>query len=620
MSRSLPLLVVLAALFAPAPAHAAPTLSERVEAIESNLEAWDLPGARRELTALEQTLTDTQPGQTLLLMQAKVAFFSSNYALAVQRYEEAGAESGPNSYRKLAEDALAETRDDKTIRSAHFELGWSPGKDEVLVPWALETLEAAYAALSTDFAFDQPGLIKVELLPDDEALSRLSTLSIEAIRKTGTIAICKFDRLMVISPRALLRGYDWRDTLNHELAHLFISRKSRNTVPIWLHEGMAKYEETRWRGPGGLATSPASEWLLGKALKADKLITFEQMHPSMALLPSQEDAATAFAEVLHAIEFLVGRGGYPLLVRTMGLLEKGATYQEAVGKAYGAPFDRFVSDWKGYLRSRSYPGSEHSLADEKLSFKGKARAKELKPKDEVESTELTDFADISDAEARKWAHLGELLRARKRYVAAVTEFEKARARVGDRSSQLSTKYAKALIATQRLPEARKVLEASLLLSPHAPQMRLELGLLDLLLDDAKAAREQLVRVIDVNPFDPRVHEGLATAATKLGDAELKRRAEEALAILTGKGAAGAQVELHLASRPWARVTVDGKALETTTPTVTSLPPGKHQVVLENPERQLRRELTVELKAGEPASVDVDLDVPADAGATAEDGG
>ena len=47
----------------------------------------------------------------------------------------------------------------------------------------------------------------------------------------------------------LTTGYDWLDTVSHEYVHLVVSRKSRNTVPIWMHEGLAKYLESRWRGP-----------------------------------------------------------------------------------------------------------------------------------------------------------------------------------------------------------------------------------------------------------------------------------------------------------------------------------------------------------------------------------
>ena len=72
---------------------------------------------------------------------------------------------------------------------------------------------------------------------------------------------------MVTCPKAVLRGYDWLDTLAHEYTHLVVTQTSHNTVPIWLHEGLAKYLESRWRGPAGQALTPSSRSLLGERVK-----------------------------------------------------------------------------------------------------------------------------------------------------------------------------------------------------------------------------------------------------------------------------------------------------------------------------------------------------------------
>src|SRR6185312_16320030 len=137
---------------------------------------------------------------------------------------------------------------------------------------------------------------------------------------------------------------------------------------------------------------------------------FEQMHPSMALLPSQEEAATAFAEVFHAIEFLKQKGGTAMWNAIIANLKRGDSYQDAVSHAYHAPFDKFVSDWKGYLASRKYP-TEPGGADAPITFKGAAETPR-KAKDGVDATELVDFQDVRDPEARKFAHLGGLLQQR----------------------------------------------------------------------------------------------------------------------------------------------------------------------------------------------------------------
>ena len=46
---------------------------------------------------------------------------------------------------------------------------------------------------------------------------------------------------MISSRRALVRGYPWNwITADARVHHYIVSRVSHNTVPIWLHEGLAR--------------------------------------------------------------------------------------------------------------------------------------------------------------------------------------------------------------------------------------------------------------------------------------------------------------------------------------------------------------------------------------------
>ncbi len=44
-------------------------------------------------------------------------------------------------------------------------------------------------------------------------------------------------------------------------------RRASNTVPIWMHEGLAKYLESRWRGAAGGAMTPSTLALLGTRVR-----------------------------------------------------------------------------------------------------------------------------------------------------------------------------------------------------------------------------------------------------------------------------------------------------------------------------------------------------------------
>ena len=193
----------------------------------------------------------------------------------------------------LIQATYEETRDHVAYAGKHFTVHVPPGPDQVLADYLIEALEEALARHGPRFGVTVKEPIRMEVYPSLESFARISTLSLEAIKTSGTIALCKFDRLMLVTPRVTLRGYDWLDTASHELIHLLISRRSHNTVPVWLHEGLAKYHESGWRGDYGEPLAPYSAELLAKAIQKDELISFARMSPSMALLPSQEATATA---------------------------------------------------------------------------------------------------------------------------------------------------------------------------------------------------------------------------------------------------------------------------------------------------------------------------------------
>ena len=78
---------------------------------------------------------------------------------------------------------------------------------------------------------------------------------IRAPRPPGTVAVAKWGRVTLLSPRATPYGYVWRDTVAHELTHLAVTRASGDRAPLWLQEGVAKYEESRWR-----PSKPFDDW------------------------------------------------------------------------------------------------------------------------------------------------------------------------------------------------------------------------------------------------------------------------------------------------------------------------------------------------------------------------
>lgn len=495
------------------------------------LEDWDLEAARSELESMAKFVPND--AETLQYYRGRIAFEEGRYEEAIRDLTAAGIEDKQNSYLRLAKDTHEIVKAHQRVESEHFIFFYPPGKDEILAPYALEAMEAQRKALIEDLGYAPPEKIRVEVVNNALELSRVSTLTRDQIKKTGTIAICKFNKLMVTSPKAVITGYDWLDTLAHEYVHLVVSKKSRNTVPIWLHEGLAKYLETRWRGKAGLALSPSTQALLGRRTKEEKLIPFAKMHPSIALLPTAEDAATAFAEVFFAIDFIHRKHGTSGLRAIIDQLRAGKTDKAAVEEATGLGFPAFEKAWLGHIKAQQFP-KELLPLEEKVVLKenapGKA-AKEQGPKGREVS--WGEFAIVSETQARKWAHLGELMRERNRVKAAAVEFGKAHRIVGDKYDIVSNKYALTLLELGQHDDAEQVLLGSLRVHPGVPSTNVHLGRIYLARKDWKKAKVAFAEALATDPFDPEIHLSLSVIHDKLGDAKLTARTRHASAVLLG---------------------------------------------------------------------------------------
>src|SRR5437899_6899078 len=167
------------------------------------------------------------------------------------------------------------------METAHFRSLLDPEKDAALVPYLSEVLERSYTRLGDIFELLPTEKIRVEVFPTPDLFYPASSLSARDIEVSGAIGICKFNKIMLLSPRNLAHGYRWTDSLSHEYIHYIVVHLSDNHAPIWLHEGMAKFFESAWRLPPGTGLDRRSESLLAHALKHNCFVGFINFDPSL---------------------------------------------------------------------------------------------------------------------------------------------------------------------------------------------------------------------------------------------------------------------------------------------------------------------------------------------------
>lgn len=478
------------------------------------LNAWDIVGGRPLIERL--MAEDPEDGFNLYLM-GHLLLLEGKYAEAADHLSRSVAkQASPMAahLREIAANTAEATKDYVEHRTAdgYFILRHEKGIDQILVPYAEEALGRAWRELTRIFEFEPEKPIRIEFYPTVDVLGQVSPLTVQEIRTSGTIALCKYNRLMVTSPRDLVYGYDWLDTVAHEFIHLLISKKSRNRVPIWLHEGLAKYYEVKWKTEANPYLDRHSEAFLAKAISGDSLIAFEAMSPSMAKLPSQEATATAFAQVWTVMAFLNEKRGKDVAAELVAKMRDGKTDRQAVAEVSGIPWDRFEKSWKQFLKNQGYRPMDADFQT-RLLFKGK-------------DTEADELASIKIDRAREYVWLGDRMRLRDRWLAAVKEYRKATLHVGDRSPLVQGKLGLALLRTKRFEEAATELQKPLADNPRHVVLHVYLGQALARLSKWIEARVHLEEALTINPFDPDVHEALAEVYEQLGErdkAALERR-------------------------------------------------------------------------------------------------
>jgi hypothetical protein len=185
--------------------------------------------------------------------------------------------------------------------------------DRALTPLILETVIAARETLTRDLGVSWPKPTRITVVRDLMSLSAMTGLPEKSAETTGTVAVAKWGRVTLLSPRASAHGYPWRDTLAHELTHLAITHASAENAPLWLQEGMAKREEVRWRPPGPFDGRPSPDDIAARGFELKLGLPLDGLGPSIAMLPSADAALVAFAEVTSFVRYLASNGGPDVL-------------------------------------------------------------------------------------------------------------------------------------------------------------------------------------------------------------------------------------------------------------------------------------------------------------------
>lgn len=528
----------------PTPADDAPVQDTAMEAAEAFMEnqmsAEELAEAVRmgkRLESVLKLLRSLRPDEALAemdriefppvladMIRGWIAHQKGDYREALRHFEKVDRATLNDPYFQNRLDELKKTAEAlqhfEVVETDNFSIRYQLGKDKVMMYFLPDLLERIYATYAQLFQYERDEKIIVELMPDHTLFSYASSLTKKQIQTTGTIALCVENRLVVLTPRRVLQGYYWPDTIAHEFVHYVLTKQSRDNMPLWMQEGMAKYFEGRWDDPNADPLGAALETSLAVVLEQDlPLLTVDQMMPSFAALPTAQLARQAYAQTASMIDFLAEEKGEAALRRITRSLGEYDDMDRALQDHFGVDFDTFESQWQAWMKTQDYRRFDN-VGDMSVSLL-----------DEDSSSEKIHDMDVDDHLYQKHVRLGDLLLERNRYQAALKQYEKMPRRDGQLPRQAVLRM---LACYEPLGQAQPILD---LIETEIPMYQDDVTMLVyrarafLQLDQVVQARNALERALRINPFYDDIFVLLASIQEDAGESEAMARSREILKIL-----------------------------------------------------------------------------------------
>ncbi len=224
--------------------------------------------------------------------------------------------------------------------------------DLAIAPLITEVAAQAREALFRDLGVSLPRPLRIELVRDHFALSAMTGLPEEAARTTGTVAVANWGRVAMISPRPIVGGYPWMDTLAHELTHLVLGRGTRDKAPLWMQEGLAKVEESRWRDRNETDDQPSPDVIAAVGFDLGLGRPFDELGPSVAMLPSAQQAMVVFAQLQSFMRYWIGQAGPQALVSLVASMREAPESvgtSEQIRQVSGKDLGAWYEQWKHFV-------------------------------------------------------------------------------------------------------------------------------------------------------------------------------------------------------------------------------------------------------------------------------
>ncbi len=210
-------------------------------------------------------------------------------------------------------------------------------------PDVLALLTRAKSVLCEKYGLTLTEPITVEIFPEPNDFA-VRTFGLPGA--SGYLGVCFGKVITANSPASQAESpANWQAVLWHEFCHVVTLELTKNRMPRWLSEGISVYEERQADPCWGARMSPQfREWIL-----TGKLTPLDEMSGAFLAPETPQHLVFAYFQASLVIEFLMERGGTPMLRKLLGDLATGLTGNDALERYYG-PLNQLDAEFQEYAR------------------------------------------------------------------------------------------------------------------------------------------------------------------------------------------------------------------------------------------------------------------------------
>jgi tetratricopeptide (TPR) repeat protein len=434
-----------------------------------------------------------------------------------------------NVWVKNTLDLLDTYKNYDLVSSPHFQFMIEKDEAPILSVYLKDLAESAYTTFQKHYGYTPPPPIRIEVYRSYADFS-VRTVGLAGL---GALGVSFGTTLAFDSPAAKDAGpFNWGSTVWHELAHTFTLGMTDNRIPRWLSEGLSVYEEHHAKPGWGFGVTP--DFLA--AFKAGKLVPVSRMNDGFMHPAYPEQVQFSYYQASLVCELIARDWGEPALLKMLEAYKGGATTDQVFQRVLNIDMKSFDTKFDDYLRAR-FAGVLPSITDKPPEINAGMSSAEL---DAAVAAKPDDFGTLLLAGEGFLQH-GEVDKA-------IPLLQKAQGMFpeygGDDSpyALLAAAYEK---KGDKPKESEELMKWTSLTETNAKAL-LTLADLRESLGDPQGAADALDRAMYINPFDPAMHQRLATLSREAGEHAREVRERDAVVALGPVDKADALYQLALA--------------------------------------------------------------------------